>query len=139
MMMNIKVEFKQVNDTYGHLAGDAVLKEVARRLTASLRTYDFIGRYGGEEFLILIPGCTPPDLLHGAERVRHSIADRPMETPGGLIACTMSVGLASSPLAREGASELESLLLAADAALYAAKANGRNRVEVAKSERAAGA
>ncbi len=129
--------FKQVNDSYGHLTGDAVLKEVADRLTGSVRSYDFIGRYGGEEFLILIPGCASPDLLHGAERVRHCIADRPIDTPGGLISCTMSIGVASAPMAHPGTSQFESLLLAADAALYAAKEKGRNRVEIAGRLKAA--
>ena len=137
--MHVQIEFKQVNDTYGHLAGDAVLTEVARRLTKCVRAYDFIGRYGGEEFLVIIPGCAPADLLHGADRLRHTIADTPVETPAGPISCTISLGLTSAPTAMEGASELESLLLAADGALYAAKANGRNCVEVAGTAWAAGA
>jgi len=131
--------FKQINDTHGHLVGDAVLREVARRLTASVRPYDFVGRYGGEEFLAIIPGCAPIDLLHGAERLGHSVEDRPIETAAGPVTCTISLGLASSPIASEGNSEFESLLMAADEALYCAKANGRNRVEVASGARAAAA
>ncbi len=129
--------FKQVNDTHGHLVGDAVLREVTKRLLGSVRTYDFIGRYGGEEFLIIIPSCDPPDVRVGAERLRHAVADRPIETSVGPITSTISIGAASAPLADEATSELEALLKASDDALYRAKNSGRNRVEIALTTRAA--
>jgi len=68
--------FKNINDTHGHLIGDAVLREISNRLQASVRTYDFIGRYGGEEFLVIIPSCNPSDLQASAERLRFTIADK---------------------------------------------------------------
>jgi diguanylate cyclase (GGDEF)-like protein len=73
--------FKRINDTYGHAAGDAVLCEVARRMTARTRVYDFVGRYGGEEFLILLPGCNLLQAAKMAERLRLAVAATPMETP----------------------------------------------------------
>ena len=123
--------FKAVNDNYGHLVGDAVLQEVAQRLTLAVRSYDFVGRYGGEEFLIIFPGCEPADLVASAERLRRTVSDRPIETSAGPIAATLSLGCAS---ARPNSGHPQScmvLLQAADTALYAAKAAGRNRVAVA--------
>lgn len=97
----------------------------------SVRTYDFIGRYGGEEFLIIIPSCNPTDLQTGAERLRRAVADCPVETSAGLINSTISIGLASAPVSDDTTSELEALLRVSDEALYRAKDNGRNRVEIA--------
>src|SRR6202044_1938104 len=94
MMVDIDY-FKKINDTHGHLIGDAVLQEVTRRLAADVRPYDAVGRYGVEEFLIVFPGCNMPDLLVGAERLRHCIADQPIETSVGQIPVTLSLGLAS--------------------------------------------
>lgn len=122
--------FKQVNDTYGHQVGDVVLREVAKRLSDSVRTYDLVGRYGGEEFLVVVPSCDPPGLRAGAERLRHAIAGRPIETAAGSLTSTISIGIASAPLSDETTSELEALLKISDDALYQAKANGRNRVEI---------
>ncbi len=127
--------FKAVNDTYGHLAGDAVLQEAARRLMATVRSYDFVGRYGGEEFLIILPGCSPSDLLASAERLRRIIADRPIETSAGAIAITLSLGCVSAQPEGEGIQSGTALLRSADTALYAAKAGGRNRVQVAPAAR----
>jgi diguanylate cyclase (GGDEF)-like protein len=135
--MNIHVQFKQINDSYGHLVGDAVLREVSSRMVGSVRTYDFIGRYGGEEFLIIIPSCDPGDLKIGAERLRRCIADQPIETSAGPIASTISIGVASAPMAEGGTSELEALLKVSDDALYRAKHGGRNRVEIVLATRAA--
>jgi two-component system cell cycle response regulator len=90
--------FKKINDTYGHLVGDAVLREVTRRLAEGVRPYDAVGRYGGEEFLIVFPGCTSANLILGAERLRHCIADQPVETTAGIIPVTLSLGLASAEL-----------------------------------------
>jgi len=123
--------FKQVNDTYGHLVGDAVLQEVARRLMATVRSYDFVGRYGGEEFLIILPGCNHSDLMAGAERLRRTIADRPIETSAGELAMTLSLGCVSARSDGEGLQSCTALLRSADTALYAAKAGGRNQVAVA--------
>ena len=130
--------FKKINDTHGHLVGDAVLQEVTRRLAMQVRPYDGVGRYGGEEFLIVFPGCSMPDLVVGAERLRHCIADQPIETSVGQIPVTLSLGLAS---VEQGENEIlgcESFLQRADAALYAAKARGRNRVETAAASPAVG-
>ena len=137
MMVDIDY-FKKINDTHGHLIGDAVLQEVTRRLAVDVRPYDVVGRYGGEEFLIVFPGCNMPDLLVGAERLRHCIADQPIETSVGQIPVTLSLGLAS---VEQGENEIlgcESFLQRADAALYVAKARGRNRVETAAPSLAVG-
>jgi two-component system cell cycle response regulator len=123
--------FKKINDTYGHLIGDIVLKEVGLRLSTALRSYDFVGRYGGEEFLIIVPGCDALNLLVTAERLRHCIADRVVDTDAGSVPVTLSLGIVA---AQDGEQELmdgEALLRAADEALYAAKAGGRNRVKAA--------
>lgn len=117
--------------------GDAVLREVSKRLLGSVRTYDFIGRYGGEEFLIIMPSCNSSDLKAGAERLRRAIADQPVETSAGPLASTISIGVASAPVADEGTSEFEALLKVSDEALYLAKDNGRNRVEIALATRSA--
>ena len=123
--------FKRINDTHGHAAGDAVLREVARRMTATTRVYDFVGRYGGEEFLILLPGCNSFHAAKMAERLRLAVAAGPVETPEFAIGVTLSVGVAVTEGMR--LPEAKALLLEADAALYQAKANGRNQVEVAGS------
>jgi two-component system cell cycle response regulator len=130
--------FKKINDTYGHLVGDAVLREVTRRLAASLRQYDSVGRYGGEEFLIILPACNPPNLLISAERLRHCIADEPVETTAGQIRVTISLGLACLEQGVKETPDCETLLRRADEALYAAKHGGRNRVEMAAASSAAG-
>lgn len=121
--------FKQVNDSYGHLAGDAILQAVAHRLTASVRTYDSVGRYGGEEFLVILPGCNVNDLAASAERLRGCIASQTFPTGVGQLSLTLSVGVASAQLSSNELLNFEAVVQAADAALYRAKANGRNRVE----------
>jgi two-component system cell cycle response regulator len=130
--------FKKINDTHGHLVGDAVLREVTRRLATSLRQYDSVGRYGGEEFLIILPACNPPNLLISAERLRHCIADEPVETDAGQIRVTISLGLACLEQGVKETPDCETLLRRADEALYAAKNGGRNRVEMAAAAGAAG-
>lgn len=121
--------FKEVNDTHGHQVGDAVLRDVSRRLRTTLRVYDQIGRYGGEEFLILLPGCNPGATLEVAERLRSSIEQEPVETEAGSLPVTISLGVAT----RDHASlaPADALLRAADVALYRAKRSGRNRIELA--------
>jgi len=119
--------FKQVNDTYGHPAGDAILRQSADRLRGVIRDYDFIGRYGGEEFLMVLPGCTMSAAQQIAERARAAIGGDPMQAGRAEMSMTISLGLAWSGSVQEDA---RTLLLAADDALYRAKARGRNRVEV---------
>ena len=124
--------FKRINDSYGHPTGDAVLREVGRRLVESVRNYDYVGRYGGEEFLIILAECAPADLIVRAERIRNYISEKPVPTDSGPISVTISIGVAAQPPAgSELRKEEEELVRAADTALYSAKANGRNRVEQA--------
>lgn len=120
--------FKRVNDTLGHAAGDETLKEVARRLKVDLRPYDVVGRYGGEEFLIILPGC---NLEHGARRadeIRRLVSKDPIETPLGTSSVTVSMGLTATGGRRDR--PVSDFLHEADQSLYLAKKNGRNRVEV---------
>jgi two-component system, cell cycle response regulator len=137
MMVDLD-RFKQVNDTQGHLVGDVVLRETAHRMAASVRNYDWVGRYGGEEFLIVVPGCDADALLVSAERLRAAVAEPPVETTAGPVPITLSIGIVSAMPPGPSAASFEKLLYAADTALYKAKANGRNRVEVAGVSRAAG-
>jgi two-component system, cell cycle response regulator len=121
--------FKRINDTHGHHAGDEVLKETAKRLVSSVRSYDFVGRYGGEEFLVVLNNCDPAFGLVRAEDIRKVIAERPVQTSTGLVPVTMSLGLLLSQ--EWGYRSAEELLQEADAALYAAKGAGRNCVRLA--------
>jgi diguanylate cyclase (GGDEF)-like protein len=124
--------FKNINDRYGHLVGDQVLREVARRLLHSVRSYDFVGRYGGEEFLIVLNNCRPDSALARAEEIRKSICTRPVQTDVGPLEVTMSSGLLRST--DWGHRPAEDLIHEADSALYAAKTAGRNRVQVAEPD-----
>lgn len=126
--------FKSVNDTCGHLAGDEVLQKVARRMLASVRAYDAIGRYGGEEFLIVLPGCDESSTRDKAEQLRAVLDGRTVETAAGPLRVTLSIGVLSTDVWCEG--DADALLRAADVALYRAKAAGRNRVEVAVAGKA---
>jgi diguanylate cyclase (GGDEF)-like protein len=121
--------FKQVNDTYGHLVGDEVLKETARRLLSSVRSYDFVGRWGGEEFLVVLNNCDPAFSLARSEEICKTIARKPVQTSGGPVPITMSLGLVLSH--EWGSRSVVQLVHEADEALYAAKAAGRNCVRVA--------
>lgn len=120
--------FKKINDTYGHMAGDVVLLTAAGRMQSLMRPYDSIGRYGGEEFLVVLPNCCFDCALVFAERLRSCIGNAEVDTPEGLIPVTVSLGVA---VAGKGGRymDADSLVRAADKALYRAKANGRNRVE----------
>jgi diguanylate cyclase (GGDEF)-like protein len=120
--------FKNINDTYGHLAGDDVLREAARRMQNSIRQYDCIGRYGGEEFLILFPGCNQTDTCAQADRLRRQLALTEMAVNDGSVRVTASFGVTAA-LPDESWSE-EELIRTADEALYVAKNSGRNRVEM---------
>lgn len=124
--------FKSVNDTYGHLVGDEVLREAARRLLGSVRSYDFVGRYGGEEFLLVLNNCDTSQALQRAEEIRKGIAGLPIQTASGPLSLTMSMGvLSSKEWSRCGPAEI---LCQVDAALYRAKASGRNRSELARPD-----
>ncbi len=119
--------FKQVNDRYGHIVGDQVLCELARRCSAVIRKVDFLGRYGGEEFAILLPETELETALRVAERLREQIADLPVETDRSVLSITISLGV--TQLGPETV-DLAGLLDAADAAMYLAKQAGRNCVRV---------
>lgn len=121
--------FKTINDTCGHLTGDAVLCEIASRLTQSARSHEYIGRYGGEEFLVIISPYDQAGALKAAERFRNAIACEEINANQTLIPVTISLGVA---IGTEPETLDENLLLRrADEALYIAKHKGRNRVEVA--------
>lgn len=122
--------FKSINDTYGHPAGDEVLLEVARRLAKTVRSYDSLGRIGGEEFLVVLPGCAEPDAVARADQLREAVAASPISTAQGSISVTVSIGVI---VAQEGAVvSSKDVLREVDIALYAAKAAGRNRCRLAK-------
>jgi diguanylate cyclase (GGDEF)-like protein len=123
--------FKSINDSYGHPAGDAVLRETARRIRGAMRTYDSLGRYGGDEFLAVVPGCDPAGAARVAESFRARIDRKAMETPEGLITVTLSLGVVALESLRNINSN--TLVRLADAALYRAKIEGRNRVALATS------
>jgi two-component system, cell cycle response regulator len=124
--------FKNINDTHGHLVGDQVLREVARRLLLSVRSYDFVGRYGGEEFLVVLNNCRPDSAFGRGEQIRKIISTRPIQTDAGPLGITMSLGLLLST--DWGHRPADELLREVDAALYAAKGAGRNCVRTAKPE-----
>jgi len=124
--------FKYVNDTHGHLAGDAVLQEVARRMTNFIRPYDAVGRYGGEEFLIVVPSSDAMGALGLAERIRQGIEGKPVLAEGATISVTASFGVAASTPGH--LLDPQEMLRLADDALYRAKGNGRNRCELASEQ-----
>jgi diguanylate cyclase (GGDEF)-like protein/PAS domain S-box-containing protein len=123
--------FKEVNDTYGHAAGDGVLKNFARQMRNTIRKIDTAGRLGGEEFAIILPGADLVAARASAERLREIVATTPFVQDGKTIPLTVSIGVATmgSGDCNEGAT-----LIRADGALYRAKRNGRNRVEVAETD-----
>jgi two-component system, cell cycle response regulator len=122
--------FKQVNDQHGHAAGDDVLREVARRLQQSVRSYDMVGRYGGEEFLVALNRCDPRSAVARAENLRAVISGKPVLARGKPLQVTVSIGLALSSDYRS--CDVDEIIRKADSALYAAKAAGRNRVRIAR-------
>ena len=117
--------FKAVNDSRGHVAGDAVLRIIASGIAAVVRPYDSVGRYGGEEFLIVAPGCGVGETWELAERVRAHVAACNIMAGGSAVKVSLSLGIATG----DAAADIEKVLQAADAALYQAKHAGRNRVE----------
>jgi len=119
--------FKQVNDRYGHQTGDEVLCGFVRAIQGSLRDYDLIGRYGGEEFLVVAPGSSGGEEEGLYERLRDRVAERGIATRSGPVSVTVSIGVAVAT----GTGSVDELLAAADSALYRAKNEGRNRVAYA--------
>jgi diguanylate cyclase (GGDEF)-like protein len=120
--------FKKINDRYGHPAGDAVLREFARRLRQTVREIDLAGRWGGEEFCLVLPGTDAEGGSSLAERAREALEQRPVTLPDGTaIAVTASFGVAAAALSAAG----DGIVAAADAALYEAKRSGKNRVVTA--------
>jgi len=119
-------KFKAVNDTYGHQAGDAVLKEIARLLKDEAREIDRVGRYGGEEFLMILPGTVLDAAVTFAERLREKVENHTFSYEGGTLRRTISCGVAAAPHPK--VKDQEALVRAADDALYVAKETGRNRV-----------
>lgn len=120
--------FKRINDSYGHATGDLVLSEIAQRMCGSLRCYDAIGRYAGEEFLIVLPETDPTETYAVAERLRQAIEGKPIVHVDTTISVTISLGAAASDRIH---SEADFLIGEADTALVCAKQEGRNRVELA--------
>jgi len=125
-------EFRKVNESLGHPVGDEVLREAARRLNSSVRPYDAVGRYGGEEFLIVLPGSDGLGALTVAERIREGFAHRPVLTSAGPVPVTLSLGVAAE--GGEAGGDGSALLLAAGAALARAQKSGRNRAALAADE-----
>jgi diguanylate cyclase (GGDEF)-like protein len=120
--------FKRINDTHGHPVGDEVLVDVAKRCMATVRDYDVFGRFGGEEFLVVLPGATTANAAAVADRLLRSIARSGIKTTAGDLPVTASAGAASTDL---GYLDQDTLLAGADAALYKAKRDGRACVRTA--------
>jgi two-component system, cell cycle response regulator len=118
--------FKAINDTYGHSVGDAVLCEISRRMASSLRPYDTLGRYGGDEFLVIFEGCNPHDGSQLADRLRKCISEEKILVENTSISVTISLGVAATGTWKT--EDAISLIRYADMALYKAKNSGRNRV-----------
>ncbi|MBV9205690.1 MAG: GGDEF domain-containing protein [Actinobacteria bacterium] len=129
--------FKAINDTYGHLVGDQVIKEIARTLSSMLRDYDLAGRFGGEEFSLLLPQTRAVDAFRIAERLRATIAGLSIIVPGATggerVQVTVSIGVAALDSGSER--KLTELMATADAALYRAKASGRDQVHMISTTR----
>jgi diguanylate cyclase (GGDEF)-like protein len=124
--------FKDINDKCGHLAGDEVMKETAHRMLKCVRSYDAIGRYGGEEFLVVLTECNSAQSADRAEQIRAALAQSPIRTHRGPVDVTTSIGIVcTDDWGRLGG---EKLLREADIALYEAKAAGRNRTVLARPE-----
>ena len=129
--------FKVINDTYGHMLGDQVIKEIAHTLNTLLRDYDLAGRFGGEEFSLLLPQTRAVDAFRIAERMRANIAGLSIIAPGTAggerVHVTVSIGVAALDSGSER--ELSELMAAADAALYRAKSGGRDQVQMISTTR----
>ncbi len=125
--------FKSINDEFGHQVGDVVLRETGRRMREAVRDYDAIGRYGGDEFVSVHPGCSWENTARLGERLRAALTVEPIVAGSNVLQVTASVGVASSDMLL--APEPSRLVFLADAALYTAKRTGRDRVEIARSDR----
>jgi len=123
--------FKQVNDTYGHIAGDVVLSETVSRMSAVLRPYDSVGRYGGEEFIVVFPNCDVTNAVAIAERIRTTISAAEVNAQLEKIRVTVSIGLTEV----RSSTDVQQAIRAADIALFRAKQMGRNRVEFCSVEK----
>jgi diguanylate cyclase (GGDEF)-like protein len=121
--------FKQFNDVHGHAVGDQVIQVVARQLTAGLRPGDFLGRYGGEEFCIVLPGATPQEALAVAERMRADIEANARDAIRGVEVMPIAASFGVASLST-GVRSVEALIEQADQALYHSKQSGRNRVSL---------
>lgn len=124
-------KFKQINDSFGHAAGDIVLERVAREIEKHTRETDFAVRYGGDEFLVVMPNCTQENAYRRAEAIRESILSFPPVVNGSAIPVTLSIGIADQATA-DAATDFSEMLKAADKAMYQSKHGGRNRVNVAR-------
>jgi diguanylate cyclase (GGDEF)-like protein len=124
--------FKAINDRFGHAVGDVALKHVSALLHGSLRDVDRLARFGGEEFLVLLPDTLPAAALELAERLRHKLESLPMQWQGQSVPLTASIGVTQW---RGHDDPVDALLVRADTALYRAKHAGRNRVVAAESVR----
>ena len=124
-------DFKKVNDTYGHIVGDEILKEVAKRLSNSIRKYDVVGRYGGEEFLVLLPNSNLNDTKIVAERIWQTVRETSFTVQESLYKITVSIGIACSTTEDN---HIEDFLRRADESLYEAKNSGRDRISIYNNE-----
>ena len=124
---------REINRLHGHTVGDAVLQEVAQRLRSSLRAYDTVGRYGAEEFLVVIPEIAPENLASVITRLRSSLTQLPVSTGAGPVSIAVSIGASGMAAGTQGLG-VHFLLHAADVALYLSRRNGRNCVRVCGSE-----
>lgn len=129
MMMADVDHFKRINDRFGHMAGDAALKETAARICSLVRDYDSVGRYGGEEFVIMLPGTGPAEAYDVAERIRADFSEQELQTSEGVFSLTLSIGVGILDCSTEF--NVDTMIRQADQALYRAKEKGRNRVEMA--------
>jgi diguanylate cyclase (GGDEF)-like protein len=130
VMMADMDHFKKINDTYGHHIGDAALSAAVKALRHELRSYDSVGRYGGEEFLIVLPNISRDDACMLADRLRGAVETFIADIEGHLVNCTISMGVSTADFSL-GRQDVEQKVIDADQALLRAKTNGRNRVEVA--------
>jgi len=125
--------FKDVNDTHGHATGDAVLREVARRVKRNLRSVDLVARIGGEEFLVAMPDTTLPEARRAAERLCRVICETPVQMPEAAGGLTVSVSIGVAMGGGAATTDVDLLLSQADKALYGAKSDGRNQVTISRS------
>lgn len=131
LMLDID-DFKKVNDTYGHMVGDSVLKDVAERIMLSIRDNDLAFRYGGEEFTVILPSTDSGGAKHVAERIREDIANHVFEDGTSNLKITVSIGVSTCP---DNANTVRDLILTADQALYGAKHTGKNKVVVSEANK----